>query len=49
MNSVAANASCSINITFAPTATGTQSATLQIDSNAVNSPTSISLTGTATP
>jgi hypothetical protein len=48
-SSVPVNSVCAINITFAPTATGPQSATLQINSNAVGSPTTISITGTATP
>jgi hypothetical protein len=44
---VAPNSSCSINVTFAPTAAGTQSATIQVLSNASTSPTPISLFGTA--
>lgn len=46
-SSVPADTSCSINITFAPTATGTQSATLQIMSNATGSQTTISISGSA--
>lgn len=46
-SSVPADTSCSINITFAPTATGTQSATLQIMSNATGSQTAISISGSA--
>jgi hypothetical protein len=38
--------SCTININFTPAATGARSATLTITSNATNSPTSTSLTGT---
>jgi hypothetical protein len=34
-------------VTFAPTAAGTQSATIQIVSNAANSPNSIAVSGTA--
>jgi hypothetical protein len=44
--SVAAGASCSISVTFAPTVTGTRSGTLTITDNATNSPQSVSLTGT---
>ena len=46
-SSVPVNTSCSIDITFAPTATGTQSATLQITSNATGSPTVINISGSA--
>lgn len=44
---VAPNGPCTINVTFAPTTTGSQSATVQILSNAASSPDSISLSGTA--
>lgn len=44
---VAINNSCTINVTFAPTATGTQTATVQILSNAPSSPDTISITGSA--
>lgn len=44
---VASNGTCTINVTFAPTTTGSQSATVQILSNAASSPDSISLSGTA--
>jgi hypothetical protein len=47
-SSVPVNSTCSINITFAPTATGPQSATVQITSSAVDSPAAISVSGTAT-
>lgn len=43
---VPANGTCSINVTFAPTAAGAQSATIQILSNAVSSPDSIAVSGT---
>lgn len=41
------NSTCSINITFAPTSTGYQSANLQITSNATDVDTLIGITGTA--
>ncbi len=44
---VAPSGTCSINVTFAPTAAGPQSATIQILSNAASSPDTISLSGTA--
>jgi hypothetical protein len=43
---VAAGASTSVNVTFAPAAQGNQSATLSITSNAPGSPHTVSLTGT---
>jgi hypothetical protein len=46
--SVNAGASCTINVTFAPTAAGTRNATVSIVDNAANSPQAVSLTGTAT-
>ena len=46
-STVAVGARCTINVTFAPTASGTQSANLQIASNASNSPTAVVLSGTA--
>jgi hypothetical protein len=45
-SSLAAAASCAINITFTPTATGSRSATLQIADNAAGSPHSVALSGT---
>jgi hypothetical protein len=45
-SSVAAGASCNINITFAPTATGTRNATLNLNDNASGSPQTVGLTGT---
>jgi trimeric autotransporter adhesin len=46
-STIAVNSTCAIPVLFTPTATGSQSATLQIASNAVNSPASVSLTGSA--
>jgi hypothetical protein len=43
--SIAAGASCAVNVTFTPTASGTRSGTLSIASNAPNSPISIALSG----
>ena len=45
--SIPAKGTCSITITFAPTAAGTQTATVNVSDSAVNSPQSISLKGTA--
>jgi hypothetical protein len=49
--SVPAGASCTINVTFAPTATGTRTGTLNITDNATSpaSPQTVVLTGTAIP
>jgi hypothetical protein len=44
--SVAAEANCAINITFAPLALGTRTASLTITDNAANSPQTVNLTGT---
>ena len=44
---VAVNATCSINVTFAPTVAGSQSASIQIVSNAASSPDMVQLSGTA--
>jgi len=44
--SIAANASCTVSVTFTPTASGTQTGSLTITSNATNSPSTVSLTGT---
>ena len=46
-NSVAAGATCTVNVTFTPAATGTRSAQLQITDNAAGSPQIVSLSGTA--
>src|SRR5690242_15544921 len=43
---VAAGASCTVNVSFRPTASGTRSGTLTVSSNATNSPTTVALTGT---
>jgi hypothetical protein len=44
--SVAAQSSCTISVTFKPTATGTRTATLNVNDTANNSPQQVSLTGT---
>lgn len=44
--SVSAGGSCSITVTFKPTATGTRTAAVTISDNAPNSPQTITLTGT---
>jgi hypothetical protein len=46
-NSVAAGSSCTVNMTFTPTASGTRTGTLTITDSASDSPQSVSLTGTA--
>jgi parallel beta-helix repeat protein len=43
---LAADASCTVSVTFTPTAAGTQTGSLTIASNAPNSPNTVSLTGT---
>lgn len=48
-SSVAAGGNCSIGVTFAPTATGSRSATLTIGDNATGSPQVVNLTGTGVP
>jgi phospholipase C len=45
---IAANGSCTISISFAPTMTGTINGTLTITDSALNSPQTAALTGTAT-
>jgi Alpha-1,3-glucanase catalytic domain D1/F5/8 type C domain/NedA-like, galactose-binding domain/Alpha-1,3-glucanase catalytic domain D2/Cep192 domain 4/HYDIN/CFA65/VesB-like, Ig-like domain len=45
-SSIAAGASCTVNVSFRPTASGTRTGTLTITSNATNSPTTVALTGT---
>ena len=48
--SLAANATCTITVTFSPSATGSRAATVQISDNAVGSPHALTLSGTgATP
>ncbi len=44
-SSVAAGASCTVNVTFTPTAAGSQSGTLSVASNAPGSPATVSLSG----
>ncbi|WP_127360384.1 choice-of-anchor D domain-containing protein, partial [Actinacidiphila soli] len=44
--SIAANASCTVNVTFKPTASGTRTGDLSIASNASNGTTTVALTGT---
>ena len=44
--SIAAGASCTVSVTFTPTASGTRSGSLTIASNASNSPATVALTGT---
>jgi hypothetical protein len=44
--SLALNASCTVNVTFTPTATGSRTASLTITDNGSASPQSVSLTGT---
>jgi len=44
--SLAAGSSCTISVTFKPTATGVRTASLSISDNAPNSPQTVSLTGT---
>src|SRR5258708_28821159 len=45
-STLAVNASCTINVTFTPTATGAQSGSITITDSAVGSPQQITLTGT---
>ena len=47
-SSLAANSSCTINVTFTPAATGARSATLTVTDSASNSPQTASLSGTGT-
>ena len=44
--SVAAGANCSINVTFTPTATGSQPGTITVTDNATGSPQTVALSGT---
>jgi hypothetical protein len=44
---VAVNASCTVSVTFTPTVGGTRTGTLTVNSNANNTPTTVSLSGTA--
>src|SRR5262249_15854590 len=45
--SLAVNASCTINVTFTPSATGSRTAAVTLTDNAANSPQTIALTATA--
>jgi hypothetical protein len=47
-SSVAVNGSCTIHVTFSPTAPGSRSATLTVNDNASGSPQTVSLSGTGT-
>ena len=44
--SLAAGASCTVNVTFTPTATGTRTGTISIPTNAPNTPNTVQLSGT---
>jgi hypothetical protein len=46
-SSVPANGKCTISVTFTPQATGTRTATMNVNDSANNSPQTVSLTGTA--
>lgn len=46
--SVAAGASCTLSVTFTPTASGARTATLNISDDSVSSPQTVALNGTAT-
>jgi hypothetical protein len=46
--SVAANSSCTVNVTFTPTASGTRNGSLTITDSASNSPQTVTLGGTGT-
>jgi hypothetical protein len=46
---IAAGAKCTVGVTFSPTATGTRSGDLTFSDNAVNSPQTVSLSGTGYP
>ena len=47
-SSLAPNGSCTINVTFTPTATGSRNSLVQVSDNAPSSPQSVSLSGTGT-
>lgn len=47
-SSLGINASCTMNVTFTPTATGTRSGSIKITDNAGGSPQTVSLTGVGT-
>jgi P pilus assembly chaperone PapD len=42
------NGTCTLSVTFTPSATGSRTATLSINDNAANSPQTVSLSGTGT-
>ncbi|MCW2934654.1 MAG: coagulation factor 5/8 type domain protein, partial [Actinomycetia bacterium] len=46
--SIAANGSCAVSVTFAPTATGSASGSVTVASNAAGSPLTVALSGTGT-
>ena len=48
LNTLAVGQSCSVSVTFAPTASGTRSGSLSIADNATGSPQTVSLTGNGT-
>jgi photosystem II stability/assembly factor-like uncharacterized protein len=48
LSSLAAGASCGINITFTPTATGTRTGSVSVTDNAPGSPQTVTLSGTGT-
>ncbi|MEW1860583.1 choice-of-anchor D domain-containing protein [Streptomyces sp. NPDC088194] len=47
-SSIAAGGTCTVSVTFKPTATGARTGTLTVTGNASNSPTTVPLTGTGT-
>jgi hypothetical protein len=47
-SALAANASCTVNVTFSPTASGTRTGSVTVNGNASNNPLTIALTGTGT-
>ncbi|MFF7633013.1 choice-of-anchor D domain-containing protein [Kitasatospora sp. NPDC008050] len=47
--SIAPGASCTVGVTFAPTATGTRTGSLTVSGSAGNSPLTVALTGTGNP
>jgi len=47
-NTLVAGASCTISVTFTPTATGSRAASISITDNAADSPESVALSGTGT-
>jgi sugar lactone lactonase YvrE len=47
-SSLAIGASCTISVTFAPTATGSETASITVTDNAAGSPQTVALSGTAT-